>query len=510
LSSTKLRDLESVEIISAVLQANLLAKKNNNINNESSNLFNKAEKLAKKLNNKTLMQWVFTQQGYYYFTYRDYIKAWPFFLQSSRLLNNSSNILILQPEDTYTKNAAFFTLIQDYKKSIRFLEIGIEDSTNDLSKLLHELGYTYFKKGSVDSSFMFYNKAKVAALKEENNKQYTKTLLNIAVLQVTNTNWQAAEKTFLQVIEISQLHNYTEYLFKAHLELGKIYSSLNVLDKAKNHLSIAQELRKVNSSINIHDLGLAESLLSITSLQNNLKDEFSFLQDINYLKNITKANDDYEIIKSIAIENEKEKISTVLQSKNTLLERESLKKWILLTVSVILTIFLTTIIYYNNRKLKMLQKHFDTRLDVYKANKVKSDSKIKELQKLLKSITDKLDEKNSQIFDLQKEIKKLTKRNLPNKLEKKVEFEELLSSHLMTNENWLQFKNIFIEEESMYFNELISKYPDLTESNLRIIILTKIGLNNQEIAKVLGITLDAVKKSKQRLRQKYDHGIIPF
>ncbi|WP_293300685.1 hypothetical protein [Pedobacter sp. UBA4863] len=44
---------------------------------------------------------------------------------------------------------------------------------------------------------------------------------------------------------------------------------------------------------------------------------------------------------------------------------------------------------------------------------------------------------------------------------------------------------------------------DLTESNLRIVLLQKIGLNNAETANLLGITTEAVKKAKQRMRKKY-------
>ena len=50
-----------------------------------------------------------------------------------------------------------------------------------------------------------------------------------------------------------------------------------------------------------------------------------------------------------------------------------------------------------------------------------------------------------------------------------------------------------------------ANFPNLTDSNLRIIFLQKLGLNNVETAQILGITTDAVKKAKQRLKKKYDN-----
>jgi DNA-directed RNA polymerase specialized sigma24 family protein len=73
----------------------------------------------------------------------------------------------------------------------------------------------------------------------------------------------------------------------------------------------------------------------------------------------------------------------------------------------------------------------------------------------------------------------------------------------MTEENWIQFKEAFIADKEDFYNDLLSTLPGLTESNLRIVLLQNLGLNNQQVAQLLGVTIDAVKKSKQRMRKKY-------
>ena len=57
-------------------------------------------------------------------------------------------------------------------------------------------------------------------------------------------------------------------------------------------------------------------------------------------------------------------------------------------------------------------------------------------------------------------------------------------------------------QEKDFYNQLISDFPDFTESNLRIILLSKLGLSNQDVSSLLGVTIDAVKKAKQRLKKK--------
>ena len=72
----------------------------------------------------------------------------------------------------------------------------------------------------------------------------------------------------------------------------------------------------------------------------------------------------------------------------------------------------------------------------------------------------------------------------------------------MTNDNWQKFKSAFQNEQKDFYNQLISDFPDFTESNLRIILLSKLGLSNEDVSSLLGVTIDAVKKAKQRLKKK--------
>ena len=46
-------------------------------------------------------------------------------------------------------------------------------------------------------------------------------------------------------------------------------------------------------------------------------------------------------------------------------------------------------------------------------------------------------------------------------------------------------------------------YPDMTDSNLRIVLLQNLGFSYSETASLLGITAEAVRKSKQRMKKKY-------
>lgn len=81
-------------------------------------------------------------------------------------------------------------------------------------------------------------------------------------------------------------------------------------------------------------------------------------------------------------------------------------------------------------------------------------------------------------------------------------YQFLTESHLMTEEAWYDFKLNFSQKYPYFICNISQEFPELTETNLRYITLEKLGFKHQEIANLLGITIDAIKKAKQRLKKK--------
>jgi DNA-binding CsgD family transcriptional regulator len=54
----------------------------------------------------------------------------------------------------------------------------------------------------------------------------------------------------------------------------------------------------------------------------------------------------------------------------------------------------------------------------------------------------------------------------------------------------------------MYFQRVKEKLPKISPAELRLIAVHKLNLNTNEMALILNITPDAVRKSKKRLSSK--------
>jgi len=122
----------------------------------------------------------------------------------------------------------------------------------------------------------------------------------------------------------------------------------------------------------------------------------------------------------------------------------------------------------------------------------------------LTEFTEKINQNNIVISGLRKELANAVGLDEQVKNRMSDELAHMLKSHLMTQERWIDFKAEFDHTYPNYLYNLKVNNPALTENDMRIIALTKLNLNNRSIADLLGISLEGVKKAKQRLKKKME------
>lgn len=79
---------------------------------------------------------------------------------------------------------------------------------------------------------------------------------------------------------------------------------------------------------------------------------------------------------------------------------------------------------------------------------------------------------------------------------------ELHNQSILTENDWLRFRDMFEKANPGFIRRLQSIAPDITTAEIRFAALTRLKLGNKHIASMLGIGADAVRKTKSRLRQR--------
>lgn len=83
---------------------------------------------------------------------------------------------------------------------------------------------------------------------------------------------------------------------------------------------------------------------------------------------------------------------------------------------------------------------------------------------------------------------------------------ELSQQTILTEEDWEKFKRMFEKAYPGFFRMIKEKAPDITIAEQRMAALTRLQLTARQMASMLGISVDSVHKTRQRLRQRLQAG----
>ena len=166
-------------------------------------------------------------------------------------------------------------------------------------------------------------------------------------------------------------------------------------------------------------------------------------------------------------------------------------------IAVLILLVVISQLLYNRQRLASKKDK-----ELLMAEKKVVDEELRFADIALRGFTENLQQKNLLIEKFKTEIEQLNKRTTGN--ENAGQLEKLLHEHIMTDQNWNDFKKLFSKVYPGFFVNISKQYPHLSATDTRLLALIKLGLNNAEMANMLGITVEGIKKAKQRLRKKID------
>ena len=137
-----------------------------------------------------------------------------------------------------------------------------------------------------------------------------------------------------------------------------------------------------------------------------------------------------------------------------------------------------------------------------KRNKVEKDKVEAELEFKKKELTTHalhLAKKNEVLENVKQKAKDLKSQGDAQgyqELIKTITFDQ------QDDKNWESFTRYFEQVHKNFASDVKKSYPDVTKNELRFMALLKMNMSSKEIATILNISSDGVKKARQRIRKK--------
>jgi len=284
-------------------------------------------------------------------------------------------------------------------------------------------------------------------------------------------------------------------LAKIKIEQQKYTEALNLLNKGHEMLKYVVDTRLFQQ--------LYEQYVVYYEKTNNAPLAF------RYLKLLNKANDSLTIqyndkmytSAQVRIESER-KLGTInlLQSeKSNLVITRNLVIALLFVIIVVVYLLILRIRARNKAKLIL----FENEQSILQLEKKVAQESLEGATKALEFYKNNLLLKNDLIDEYQLEIELLNSQVAGTaQLEKQEALSQLLQNTILTEEEWNDFKLLFDKVHHGYIVRLNEQYPSFTFSETRLILLSRLNLSDREISRMLGISIDAVRKTRQRLRKK--------
>ncbi|PIA79372.1 hypothetical protein BFR04_00535 [Gaetbulibacter sp. 4G1] len=297
-------------------------------------------------------------------------------------------------------------------------------------------------------------------------------------------------KTYLdKAIFLENKLGHNVYRMKLYFTKAKYYQMIGDFDKA---LNIALEYKNQISNDNNHNRIEIEKLLGELYRSNNdFKRADKQMQLYTKLKDsIYKASTANSFAYHQARFEAKEKGKKVLElmADNAEASQKHKTLWVLffsllgIAITAVFVIWLKSKLVCN--RLKTIISHKQTILTEFTSQMLNKNEEQKLLSGGLEQLKKEVEKEEGTV-----DIKQM---------------ESLLSSKILTQDDWKCFKHRFTSMFPDFFIKLKTKNILLTDSETRLLALEHLKLTNDEIAKMLGISTRSVITSRYRLRRKMD------
>lgn len=363
------------------------------------------------------------------------------------------------------------------------------------------LGLVDYQRGNHNASI---EKALASyELRKEINdfKGQGESLNNLALGYMGLKNWSQALRYLEEAVQMKTLSSDLSQMTVILNNMGHCYRRLNNHPEAERHFKLAlskgwqngQMGDVINSYNNLIRLGtVQEEYEQVVQYQARLITIKDSLAQIEREKAIDELEIQFESDK-------KEQEILMLQQKQTIITN----RWLTLALGLFMTIVIGVLIFDNQkRKHRQETELLTTEDELQKAElKIMSDL-LEHNQQKLSLYTENLLRKNEMVGELQTRLKSVVE----NVGEDSLEGQELLVNfsgvRILTDEDWEEFKELFDGVHRGLLDRLLREYQNLTLAEQRLFLLMKLDMSTKEIANILGVSPDSVKKGRYRLKKK--------
>lgn len=390
--------------------------------------------------------------------------------------------------------------IREYGKSIYYLRRGLENwkdtsASADLFRISYwnAIGQDYQQLGQLDSALAIYGFSNRIALSRGDGGWVAINYGYIGQVYFQLKRYEKAKPLLLydyntiKDFDYNIAANSLQWLARIYIIEGKKDSALVRLRESFDLLSKSNSFPLQNreylqyayyTAADLYrQIGNADSVHYYFELYAALHDSLEKVATLSSLR-----------ISQLKVDNEKNYQTIQLLEKEK--KDEELKRNFF--IAGIIWLAIIAILYINRLRLKHWHKE-----QIAMQQKKAAEQEMISAKEQMQIFTESIIEKTTLIDKLEQQIRHNQLNSEQNRM-----IQEISHLTILTEDEWKKFKTIFEKIYPAFFLHLKETTPDITLAEQRMAALIRLHLTTKQIAAMLGISVDSVHKTRQRLRQR--------
>jgi tetratricopeptide (TPR) repeat protein len=363
------------------------------------------------------------------------------------------------------------------------------------AQVLSNLGELYILQKSYNEALIYLEESVLKADSADNKSIKASSLVRLGELFMYQQNPTKAIEYILNAIDIFQEIGEKAGVVKAFNTLGKVYNQTGNPGKAieylnqsvllSSELELRPELKNafLERSTSYELVGQPNEALKDFKSYQALSDSLFAAEKLQQIEELRIMYDTEQKEKEIELQ----KIEIELFKEKGKYNQIS----IILLITLLLSVIITGLLSYQALRQKLKRKKIE-----HESIQNLLSLKKRELTTHILHIA----HKNDLLMELKQMLLEL-KQECPNSnLQKQII--NKINIDFNNDNSWDRFNSYFEDLHKGFEDKIREIAPDVSKSELRLISLLKMNLNSQEVASVLNISQEGIKKARYRLRKK--------
>lgn len=429
--------------------------------------------------------------GNYRIALNETLKALKFFKEKNDIIRSADALKQLGDIEVNLNN---LNKANDYYNEA----YSIYDDYNDITYktfVALSIGNVYLDQNKLKLAEKFFNEALKLSIANNAKSEEGTSLISLGNLNAKLKKYKTAQDLLIKGNIIDQDLGFKSSVSSNLIDLAnveiKLGNTFKALQYTNESINISKELNTKNT--------LSRGYYLRSLIYEDLNNTNAAFQDFKQYKTIndsiynTTKSQQIEELKTI-YETEKKEDQIVFQKNEIdLLEQKakvSTLQKVLLGGGLILSLLAISFGFYGFRqkikRAKLEKQKLDTELDFKKKELTTHALHLAKKNEILESLKQKAEE----FKDLE------SSSTGYQQLIRTINFD------LKDDKNWNNFARYFESVHKGFNTKVVHKYPQITPNELRLLSLLKMNLSSKEIANILNISSEGVKKARYRLRKK--------